>query len=292
MSKDQRIVTVKKRLITLDPKYRKTPYPYAVPFSTSRNVAITGQENILSLEKMTGERPLTEADRTALQMGDNPSVINPDQQYACQHSRTYDLSYRNTTKTIDGKEVVVKEYLTPRDVAEYGCFTANKDFCALSKKDYNKKKHIFYVEDKEMEAEEDLVEFDMAYEAEKFLREGSTSRWKEAVVLLNYEVKEYNLDPDILSDNMIKKIALEGAKKYPKVIMKLTDENSEGLLFSLKLLKNRIIEKRNGSDFYHGTTYIGTTIDSVIDFINKPSNATLVTKWSQQVAPPQKGNRK
>ena len=285
MSKDPRTVTVKKRLITLDPKYRKTPYPYAIPWSTSRNIPVTGQDNILSIEKMMGERPLSAEDRESLQMGENTVVINPEQIYAVQHSRIFDLSYRLLTKKDGEKEVSVKEYLNPRDVAEYGCFTANKDFCAPSKKAYNKKKHIFYVEDKELEAEEELVEFDEAFEAEKFLREGSTSRWKEAVMLLNFEVKEYNLNPDVLSESMIKKIALEGAKKYPKVIMKLTNENSEALLFSLKLLKNRIIEKRNGSDFYHGSTYIGTTIESLMDFIDKPSNATLVTKWSQQINP-------
>lgn len=282
MTKDQRIVTVKKRLITLDPKYRKSPYPYAIPFSVTQNLPLTGQQKILSVEKMTGEKQISESDRKALQMGENPVLIDPDQIYPCQHSRTYELSYRMVEK--DGDKSV-KEFVNPRDVAEFGCFTENKDFCAGSKKEFNKKKHIFYVEDKELEAEQDLVEFDLAYEAEKFLREGSTSRWKDAVLLLNYEIKEYNLDPDILSDSMIKKLALEGAQKYPKVVMKLNTEDAESLLFALKLLRHGIVSKRNGADFYQGNDYIGTTIDSVKDYINKPANASLVTKWANQLNP-------
>jgi hypothetical protein len=272
---DQRTVTVKKRLITENPLYRKSPYPYAIPWSSSRNMPLTGQD--LTVDEMTGKLAMNSMRKASLGLGQFPFIINPDDIYYVKHSRLFDLSYKT-----NGDD---KEYLNPRDVAEWNCYTINTEFVAPSKKEYNKKSHIFYVQDVEYEAQQDNVELDKQFEAESYIREGSTSRWKDILMLLNYEVKEYNFNVDQLSDNLLKKHVIDASKKYPDIILRLKRPESETLLFVLKVLRKGFIEKKKGTDFYYGSEFIGTTIDSLLEWVNKPINADKVTKWQKMMEP-------
>jgi hypothetical protein len=51
----------------------------------------------------------------------------------------------------------------------------------------------------------------------------------------------------------------------------------------LKVIKQNIITKRNGTDFYHGSQFIGTTFESVMEYVLDNNNAALVTKWQSIV---------
>jgi len=270
--KDQ-LVKEKKKIIAVHPNYRRSPYQYTIPISNTSKKFITGQEDVLTEDKMRGKDKLTVQDKKKLQMGDSPFIINPDIIHPLLHGRVYDLSY-----TTDGAD---KEYVNPRDYAEFTCFT-KAEIVAKDKESVVKDKHYFYVEDKEKDAQVKINKMDLAWEAESFARSDmGTGRWKDLILLLNLEIPGYNYDPDNLSDTRIKEIVLEACKENPDIVLKLKREDSAFTIFALKLIKYKIISKKDGPDYYYNDTYIGVSIDAIKAYVQNTDHESLVTKWGR-----------
>jgi len=273
------IVTHKTRLVSLDKRYRRQPYPFTVPRSQSSGKLLTGQQEILSEDQMIGKEKLTAADKRKLLMGSTPYIINPENVYPCKHGRTYDLSYE-----INGPDPEDREYINPKDYAEYTFFVGQKELICYGKDKYQINRHLFYVEDKEKEAIDELNAIDRRWDAESFVRnELASSRYQEIIMLLNFEVPKFIMDPKVMSDTLLRSTIYKACQEHPEVILKLKGDDANQLVFVLKLMSYRILERRNNTDFYAGETFVGTTLESVKLFCAKSENSDLVTKWGRQI---------
>ena len=272
----EKIVIRKVRFVSQDKRYTRQPYFFTVPKANASQRHVTGQEHILTEKQMTGEdEKLLPADKRALQMGQKPYIINPDNTYPCTHLRTHDLSYKVT-----GDEEDDREYINPRDFAEYNFFVAQTGQVCIGKENYQVNKHYFYVEDKEKESEDELKAIDSRYEAEKFVRETLTSaRHKDVILLLNFEVDGFNMDPKTMSSTLITATVLKHCATHPDTILKLQKKDATQLMFVLKLLYHKMIERRNNIDFYAGETFIGGNLEAVKTYCARSENSQLVTKW-------------
>ena len=271
-----RVIQRKVRFISRDKRYQRTPYPFTVALSQGSGRYVTAQEHILSEAQMRGQDKLSDAQRHALMMGDNPYIINPDNVYMLQALRTFDLSYEVT-----GEGEHDRIYLNPRDFAEYSFFMTQEKV-APGKEAYQVNQHFFYLEDKEKEAEQELAKVDLQFEAESFVRGNlPLGRWKEVVMLMNYTVPRFMLDPRTMTENTLRKTVLEACRDHPRVVLMLSSKDNASLVFVLKLLYHKLIERKNSMDFYAGETYIGSTLESVRLFTLNPQNEALVTKWGR-----------
>jgi len=266
----------KVRMISLDKRYRKHPYYFTVPISDTTGKYVTGQEVYINEEQMLGKKELTKATRDSLEMGDQPVLINPFNQYPLTHGRTFNLSY-----DIDDKGV--KTYLNPKDFAEF-TFFCTKPEIATSKDVYVKERHCFYIEDKVREAEFSVMKEDKAFEAENFVRTNmKTGRYKDLLILLSYNVKGYSINPEKLSEIETKARVIEACRKYPEEVLKFKANDTDETLFILKLMKYMVMEKRSGTDIYYGEEFVGGSLENVRSWIHKPEHAHLVTKWGKMI---------
>jgi len=275
------IVREKKKILAIDPKYVLTPYLYTIPQSASSKRYITGQEHVLSEEKMTRKKELSASDLKALHMGDNPIIHNPFDFFPIRHNRTFVLD--REVNTADPSDYT---YLNPQDAADFILFstTAAQDIVAPRKDVFMKGKHFFYIEDRELEAAELVSSLDLQYEAEKFVRSSaSMERWKDVILMLNFEQSGYDVDPDVLTETRLKENVLTACHEYPKTVLKLKEKDSDLIMFCLKLMKYKIIERLNGTEFYAGDTFVGANLEAVKAFVSNTNNASLVTNWGRQI---------
>jgi hypothetical protein len=278
-------VTQKVRILTDHVNYRKKPYMYSIPVSQGSGLPATGQEHILSLDQMTRKNTIiTVGQKKELQMGDNPWIINPEELYPINHSRVFDLSY-TAEKDADGGDMK-KVYLNPKDYAEYTCFMRGM-IISKSKKDYGdapRGNFYFWIEDKEKEAQDVVTQLDRRYEAEKFLRDDlGSGRYKDVIRLLNFEVASYNIDPNVLSDTRIKEVVFKAVAEHPEVVLMLKSKDADQIVFILKLMEKKVLQRKNATDFYYNDVLIGTTVNSIKEWINNSSHVQTVSKWRQML---------
>lgn len=272
-----KVFVQKVRLVSKDNRYTRMPYQFTVAKSTSSDKFVTGQENILTPDQMYGKESakITNEQKRALQMGAYPHIIHPDNVYPCKHLRTFDNSYKMT-----GPDPEDKEYINPRDHAELTFFMQQTDLVAKNKAEYQKNKHYFYVEDKEKEAAEELQNIDLKWEAESFVRtKMSSDRFKDIILLMNFEVPGFNMDPKVMTIASIMSTVYKACAEHPNVILKLAAKDSAQLMFVLKLLYHKIIERKNNTDFYAGETYVGSTLEALKIWCAQSDHTQLVTKW-------------
>ena len=276
------LITQKVKILSDHVNYRKKPYIYAIPISQASGLPATGQEQILSLEQMTKKDTIiTAVQKKSLMMGNNPWIINPEELYPINHSRTFTLDYRSYH--LEGSsEETRREYTNPKDYAEYTCFMRGM-IIAKSKKDYGdapRGNFYFWVEDKEKEAQEIVNTLDLKFDAMSFLRNDlGSGRYKDVIRLLNFEIPTHNIDPNVLSDTRIKEIVFKASEEHPEIILKLKGKDADQVVFILRLMEKKIIQRRNGTDFYYNDVMIGTTINSIKEWINDGSHNMTVSKW-------------
>lgn len=269
-------IAKKVRMISLDKRYRKNPYYFTVPRSDSTGKFVTGQEKWLSEEQMIGKKELTKSTKDSLQMGDQPVIINPNNQYPLAHGRTFDLTYESDAK---GGRV----YVNPKDFAEYTFFCTKVEI-SESKDKYVANKHHFYIEDKVKEAQFTVEKEDQSFEAENYVRTKLKSgRFNDLLILLSYNVQGYSINPEKLSEIEVKARVIEACRKHPEEVLKFKANDTDETLFIIKLMKYMVMEKRNGTDIYYGEEYVGGSLESVRSWIHKPEHSHLVTKWGKMI---------
>lgn len=273
-----RIVVNKVRVISKDKRYSRIPYPFTVAKSQSKDNFVTGQEDILSEDQMRGKEKLLPAQKRQMMMGINPYIIHPESIYMLSNLRTFDLSYK-----ITGDEPEDREYLNARDYAEYTFFIAQESVCQ-GKENYQVNKHFFYMEDKEKESEVELQSIDLIWEAENFVRtKMALNRYGDIILLMNFEIPGFDMNPSKMTDIVLRSTVLKACKDHPQIVLKLSKEDAGQILFVLKLLYHKIIERRNNTDFYSGETFVGATLEAVKMFCAKSENTVLVTKWGRTI---------
>ena len=122
MAKEQTTVRVTRKVKVITPKarYSNTAYQYAIPISVKTRLPVTGQEHIIvTPDKWTGKEKPSAAEKKALQMGDYPFIINPENHILILHGYEYDNSYDSFIEKKDGGDVEVDRiYINPKDHAE------------------------------------------------------------------------------------------------------------------------------------------------------------------------------
>jgi len=298
-------VTVTRSVQIVSPKklYARTPYYYTIPVSVSTRQPVTGQESVIQwTQKRTpsangGEQvdwvpnkdlsKLSVTDRKALQMGENPYIINPLDTIVVQHGRKYNDSYTSFMYKDDNGEDVEerREYTNPRDHAELIAIQAGSESTiAKSKSLYQKSRHHFYIDDKEIEAQVELDKIELSYEAENFVRNDiGSGRFGEIVLYMQYAIPEYKIPtPGILSTTRQKEIVLKACREYPKEVLKLKSPDSTRIIFILKLISYGVITRDHNMNFKYGDIHLGVNLDSVVQWMqNMKEHGETVSKWQR-----------
>jgi len=261
------------RLISLDPRYRVSPYPAIAEENSRLDTYLTGQHvdpddestvGGLTKEEMLGDEKLTVAKRNRF-----PFVVNPKTRVPLTHSMRFDLS-----KDDSG------EYIKPKDKAIYD-FVKLQRFVAYSKEEYVKSKHYFYLEDKEQEASARVTKRDKRFKAEKLVRENTASgRLIDVATMLSYNLNNFNIDTDYLSKTQVEDALYDACEKYPENVINCYSKDAEEDMFIIKLAKHKIISKTDDG-FYDGSKFIGMTLGEVKSFTSDKENESYVSKWGK-----------
>jgi len=263
------------RVISVDPRYRKSPYPAVAVLDERANTYITGQHinpedpstiGNLTIKEMIGEVDLSEDKKKKF-----PYIINPENPVPIIHLKRLNLS-----RYEDGS------YVAPKDKALYDFYQLQRRVVAPSKDKVKKGTHYFYIEDKEQEARQYVTKKDTIFKAQKLVREQTAARSLVDVALfLNYSVPGFNVNVDVLTKLQLEEKILVACEKHPYDVIKSYSKDSKQILYILKLETNKIIQRKEGN-FFDGGRFLGATVEEVIRFMDRKENETFVTKWAKQ----------
>lgn len=269
------------RIISVDRRYRKEPYPICPTYRDSIGNYITGQHidpgkpetrGFLTRDQIKGEKPLTMEQAKMF-----PHIIRGEHWYPLLHMRKFDLSETN-----DGIPV------NPKDYAEFNLFKLQY-IIASSKKKVIKGTHYFYIEDVEGEALDMIAERDIKWKAEKFVRENtSIGSYKNIALLLNYKIETLRINVNSLTETMLQARLLECIDKYPREVYECSHPSSKDDLFYLKLEHFDVIS-RKGRSFFDGSTYLGDTIEDIKKFSRSKEGSSLMNRWGRVLAERESG---
>ena len=278
---EEKVVRQEVRIFSKEALYRRVPYKFSVPKSVATGNYVTGQDMVIWKEQINAKgeaefinAPLSANDLIALKMGDNPYLIKPGDFYTLHNGRKFDLTY---TENSDGTIV----YHNPKDYAEYNFFT-RLDEVALTLNEYQKGKHYFYIENKEIEAQRRVTNREKVLAASNFIASNtSIGRMRDIALLINHMIPKEGINVETLSITQLQDKIYSVCDREPDVILKLRDGdkndiNSE-ILFAIKAIQASEVTYRE-SMYYYGNNYIGNTFESVIDFLRKPENSVRVAK--------------
>lgn len=264
-------------LIAVDGRYKKSHYPFRCVYDEGLKTYRTGQHidprdpdtfDNLTLDEMTGKERLSEEKRRKF-----PFVINPTAKINFYNSQKFDVSKNKAG-----------EYINVQHAAMVDLLRKEAWFVAHSRDAVIPRKHYFYLHDEIFEAEQRIIAADLAYEAEKFIRERLNKEGlKDVAMLLGYKVQEFTVDPALVSELVLKDKILALCKTKPEKVLECKDPGSKEDLYVLKLALNNIITRR-GTDFYDGSEFIGKDLESVKRLMRLEENSQRVSKWNRLLA--------
>jgi hypothetical protein len=150
---------------------------------------------------------------------------------------------------------------------------------AISRKAKNTR-HKFYMEDKEEEAKEFVIDADSAFEAEKLVREkAAISEYKDLVSILNLTVADFNVSTENMTDTRLKEVLIKQARKEPKTIVNAFSDRGQDALFLANLVKHDILNYKRGNGYYDGEKFVAKSVNAFIDYISDKANDSDVSKW-------------
>lgn len=266
------------KLIAIDARYKdKTPYPYRCIFDENIGTYLTGQhidptdpdtlEN-LTLDEMTGKVPVVGKKREKF-----PFVINPENPIKFKTTDKFDLS-------TDGKG----EFVNARDKAMHNLLFRYGWFVANTKDSVIPRTHYFYLSDEIAEAQKRLTSTELAYEAEKYVREElSPEGIKDLALVLSYKIPSFFYDAKTTTDVVVEDKVLTACRNTPEKILEAKTEAYNDELFVLKLAHHDVIT-RKGTDFYYGSEFLGGDLDAVKRYMKMDGNIPKVSKWNRQLS--------
>lgn len=277
MSNRSRIV----RLVSVDKRYRANIYPSVPVKDESINAYLTGQHidpkkpetrNNLTLLEMTGRSTISEDKLNrfphilfveTIENGKPKQIV-----YPLKHGDKCNLSQDATGK-----------YLFPRDKAMFD-YWQHQPVIVSKKEDVIPGETMFYIEDREAEAAKRVSIEDLIFEAQTLVRSSNIGKYNDIALLLNYNIKGFNINVSVLTELQIKDKLIEACKNYPDVVINCFAKGVEKDLFILKLIDKGIITTINGS-YYDGKMFVGQSLDEIKSFIEKPSNQEYLNKWGR-----------
>lgn len=245
-AEDNRVVYI----LAIDPNYKHGKVFTAVPpYSESKKAYLTGQEDFLNLKNMLGEIPVAKAK--------NPDhIINPYDGEPIYHNKELRLEEK--------KDRIIYNFLL------------NVNEVANSAKEVNPGQHIFMLNDVEMNAKENVDQFEQMFEAGEKIR--SLSIEKE----IDYGLLIIGISAKSLSRTQLKSKLLEACKNEPQKVLNAFKAGAEHRIFVQKLIAYKHLEIRNGK-IYDGKDLIGRDFDDAVDFITDPKNSALVTRLGSKL---------
>lgn len=264
------------RVIAVDKRYIKEPYPAIAVYDSSKNTYLTGQHidpnipitrNNLTLDEMIGKKIVSEEKAKRF-----PYILNPEQTIPIIHMEKLDI-----TKDDNGKAI------NPNAWTKYVFIMGYCSFVAATKKEVRPGTDFFYVEDLEAEADDEVKTSDLIYEAQKCIREKTSIRnLKDVALILNYKIKNFSIPIETMSEIRIKKELIDVCNTSPKEVISCFNEDAKEDLYIFKLVKHGILELKNGA-YYDGNTIVGTSVDNVKIYMKSPNpeNTKYVSKWGK-----------
>ena len=250
------------KLIAMTPTYRKDGLRVvAIPYM---NTYITGQQKLpgdpstedgLTLNQMLGIDPLT-----AEQKEKYPMVINPTQYYKFNHNHRFNLD-------------------NPEDEQLLNFLIAVERGIAPSKKQFMKGKHTHYLEDQQLEAKEEITEFDSQYEAMKHIKSASFEVVQDVARYLTYSKKDFKVNIKSVSKDELYASLYKVCKETPHVIISCFTKDIKDEMLIMKMIDAGVVVVRNG-EFYEGNDFLGTSMNAVVEFMRKKENASRLSKWN------------
>jgi hypothetical protein len=250
------------KLIAMTPTYRKDGLRVvAIPYM---NTYITGQQKLpgdpstedgLTLNQMLGIDPLTVEQREKY-----PMVINPTQYYKFNHNHRFNLD-------------------NPEDEQLLNFLIAVERGIASSKKQFMKGKHTHYLEDQQLEAKEEITEFDSQYEAMKHIKSASFEVVQDVARYLTYSKKDFKVNIKSVSKDELYASLYKVCKETPHVIISCFTKDIKDEMLIMKMIDAGVVVVRNG-EFYEGNDFLGTSMNAVVEFMRKKENASRLSKWN------------
>lgn len=281
MSNSERIV----RLISVDKRYNQRVYPSIPIKDESSNTFLTGQhvdprdpktKDNITFAEMTHQVPISPG-----KMAKFPYVIFPEVKefndlvktitFPLKHGDVFNLTTDSTGK-----------FLNPKDKAMYDYCKFQYPVVAMSKKDVRIGETMFYMQDLAAEAEVRVQKEDLIFEAQSKVRGSNLDKYRELALLLNYNLKNFNINVSVLTETQVKDKLIQACKDHPQQVLNCFSAGIEQDLFILKLTDKKIITKKNGS-FYDGNLFLGQTVEEVKAFMGKDENEPSVTKWGRLI---------
>ena len=264
------------RIVAVDKRYIKEPYPAIAVWDSAKNCYLTGQHidpsvastrQNLTVDEMTGKRMLSEEKIKRF-----PYIINPEETIRIIHMMKLDIS-----KDELGGPVNPVDYAKFIFIKGYCPFVANAKTSVRPGTDY------FYIEDLEAEAEERVKVSDLKYEAEKCVREKTTIRsLKDIALMLNYKIKNFSIPFESMTEVRVKDELLKACDKHYNEVISCYRDDANEEIYIYKLVFNKIIDNKNGA-FYDGSFLVGTSVDAVKIFMksSKEENQRYINKWGK-----------
>jgi hypothetical protein len=263
------------RIVSVDKRYQKEPYPFIPIYNERIGNYITGQHLDASNPATKGRFTKSELENPETismeKRAKFPYIIFPEYRYPLSHLRSFDLSVDEVGDPINQK-----------DHAEFEFFKL-QDNVAPSKDDVRAGVHYFYIENLEAEAENRLSKRNLRFEAEKLIREKANfSKIKEVALVLNYRLKDFRVNINA-SEQIITDEVYTACEKYPQDVIRCFSEESMTEIFILKAEFNNIITRR-GSSFFDGSQYLGDSIDDVKKYLKTEEGQRYERRWKTQLA--------
>ena len=263
----------KVRFIAIERKYRSTAYQAVAPLDNKLNIYVTGQhyepedpdrKGFLTMGEITGD---DEVKPLARQLKFRP-LISETTVIPIIHNKEYDCTFNEKNEPNNQQDFW------------HACFIISQDYVAKSKGKQSPK-HIFYLDDKEVEAKVFNTNADDVYEAQKLIRESATlDEYKDIVMLLNLSVRDFNVDHKPLSSERLKEVLLRQAEKEPETVKFAFTQRGKDFLFLAKLRNLNILAHRKDG-YYDGDVPLAVDAEKMVDYIADPMNDTDVAKWGR-----------
>lgn len=229
-------------LVAINPMYRNVPF-FAVPVynEEKRSYDLCGQEKMTPAEKEK-----------------QPIAFEVNESYPLMHRDKCDLNFE-------------------KDKLMYAFWLTQKDVVARTKKEAKKGVHLFYIEDKELEAKETISKTEKIFEALKYVTEKiTTSDYENYALLLGMNVKGATMS---MLGGALKQRALDN----PEQVISVFQGDNEHKLFALKLLSKGILSRKSDGRIYDKDNLIGRDVDDVVIYIRDEKNAMVVDIWAKKL---------
>lgn len=164
---------------------------------------------------------------------------------------------------------------------------------ALNKRDLNPANHDWYIENPEVEAKSKAKERRKKNRALKYVDEAAISKQQTFLVFVSSEHGKVNVNPRILSPDRIYTEAVDAAEEYPESAVAFF-EGKDPLIKKkvgiLELMSYEIIKERNNA-YYDGSTFLGTNLTEVGNFLDAPENAPTRDKLFKLLSKAKNGGK-